>query len=112
LRRPVDEQLNVSALYLIQKELKSEDLAHIRNFKTAKGAWDHLAKLYVGNASIQNSKYESLKCVYDAFAMEEDDSIEELYRRLTALGVAMRDHGDKEVNDDWVKQVLASHHAL
>ena len=59
-REVVDEQLNVSALYIIQKALMTEDLAHIRKFKTAKGAWDYLTNLYVGNESIQTSKHEAL----------------------------------------------------
>ena len=44
-----------------------------------------------------------MKCVSDAFSMEEDETVEELYRRLTTLGVAMKDLGDKEVNDEWVE---------
>ena len=36
--------------------------------------------------------------------MNKDESYEDLYRRLTALGVALKDLGSEEVNDKWVKR--------
>ena len=103
-REVVNEQLNVSALYIIQRALTLEDLAHIRPFTTAKEAWDHLAKLYTGNASIQSSKFDAVNNESDSFVMNDDESPEELHRRLTALGLRMTDLGCKEVNDAWIKR--------
>ena len=36
--------------------------------------------------------------------MVEDEEPRELYRRVTALAVALKDHGSKDVDDTWVKR--------
>ena len=55
-------------------------------FKSAKEAWNKLTSLYIGNASIQESKYEEVSNEADNFHMLESETAEEMFRRLTALG--------------------------
>jgi hypothetical protein len=50
-------------------------------------AWDKLDALLVGNASIQDSKFDELNATVDSFVMNEGESVEDMYRRLTALTV-------------------------
>ena len=36
--------------------------------------------------------------------MKEDDDPRDLYRRVTAIAVALKDHGSKDVDDTWIKR--------
>ena len=88
-----DRQHNATALNHIQRSLTSKDLAHIRKFTIAKEAWDYLTELFIGNESIQAAKYEEVSNECDSFVMLDDETPQEMYRRLKALSVAMLDLG-------------------
>jgi hypothetical protein len=103
-REAVDTQLNATALAMIQKSLTPKDMSHIRTCSTAKEAWDYLTNLFVGNASIQGSRLEEKTNESDGFAMLDEEDAEEMYRRLKALCVAMKDLGAYYVDDNWVKR--------
>ena len=36
--------------------------------------------------------------------MKEDEDLRDLYRRVTAIAVALKDHGSKDVDHTWVKR--------
>ena len=57
-----------------------------------------------GSASIQRSNYEVVQDESDEFAMKEDEEPRELYRRVTKLAVSLRDHGSKDMDDNWIKR--------
>src|SRR5664279_3242112 len=103
-REDTDSQLNNTALRIIQKALPREHLAHIRSCKTAKEAWNSLNTLFQGNESIQSSKYDIAIDQAEQFVMHEDESPEELYRRLVSLATQLRDFGKDEISDDWIKR--------
>ena len=103
-REEVDNQLNASALFILQASLPPEELPHIRPFKLAKDAWDHINSMYKGSSSIQRSNFEVILDEADEFAMNEDEDPRELYRRLTTLAVSLRDHGSKDTDDNWIKR--------
>ena len=100
----VDKQINATALCMIQKALTPKDFAHIRQFSTAKEAWDHLTELYIGNASIQSSKFDEVNNESDGFAMQDDETPEDMYRRLKFLCCTMRDLGATYVDDKFMKR--------
>ena len=102
-REEVDEQLNTTALHIIQQSLTKEYMAHIRKYDTAKQAWDHLTHLFIGNESIQSSKFDELNSESEGFHMFEGEDPKEMYRRLTTLSVAMTDRGCKDTNDKWIR---------
>jgi hypothetical protein len=81
-----------------------KDRAHIRSLKTAKEAWDKLDKLFLGNESIQSSRFDEVNNMADNFVMIEGESPEEMYRRLIALAVQMQDLGATFVDDHWIKR--------
>ena len=60
--------------------------------------------LYKGSSSIQRSNYEVILDKADEFVMKEDEDPRDLYRRVTAIAVALKDHGSKDVDDTWVKR--------
>ena len=60
--------------------------------------------LYKGSSSIQRSNYEVVLDEADEFVMKEDEDPRDLYRRVTAIAVALKDHGSKDVDDTWIKR--------
>ena len=103
-KEEVDNQLNATASNIILKAMTPELMTHIRSYTTAKGAWDNLEKMFIGNASIMASKFEEIEAESNAFVGRESESPEELYRRVAALSIRMIDHGAKEVDDGWIKR--------
>jgi hypothetical protein len=81
----IDKQLTASALHLIHMAITEKDKAFICNITSAKEAWDTLTNLFIGNKSIQESKYDEAHNDADNFAMLDGESPEELYRHLSAL---------------------------
>ncbi|KAK1631589.1 hypothetical protein QYE76_005904 [Lolium multiflorum] len=98
-REVVDDQLNATAINMIHMAVTPKDRAHIRSLKTAKEAWDKLDKLFLGNESIQSSRFDEVNNMADNFVMNEGESPEEMYRRLIALAVQMQDLGATFVDD-------------
>ncbi|KAK1694494.1 hypothetical protein QYE76_011191 [Lolium multiflorum] len=103
-REVVDDQLNATAINMIHMAVTPKDRAHIRSLKTAKEAWDKLDKLFLGNESIQRSRFDEVNNMADNFVMIEGESPEEMYRRLIALAVQMQDLGATFVDDHWIKR--------
>ena len=60
--------------------------------------------LYKGSSSIQQSNYEVVLDEADEFVMKEDEDPRDLYQRVTAIVVAAKDHGSKDVDDTWIKR--------
>ena len=56
-REVVDSQLNATALYMIQQAVGEKDMPHIEDLNTAKEAWNTLAEVFVGNASMRQIKF-------------------------------------------------------
>jgi hypothetical protein len=100
----IDKQLNASALHLIHMSLTEKDKAFVRNISSAKEAWDALTNLFIGNESIQESKFDEASNEADNFAMLDGESPEELHRRLSALHVKLVDLGSTQCDERWMKR--------
>jgi hypothetical protein len=99
-----EKQLNASALHLIHMSLSKKDKAFVRNIISAKDAWDALMNLFIGNESIQESKYDEAHNDADNFAMLDGESLEELHRRLLALQVKLIDLVSIQCDGKWMKR--------
>ena len=60
--------------------------------------------LYKGSSSIQRSNFGVILDEADDIVMKEDEDPRDLYRRVTALAVALKDHRSKDLDDfaNWV----------
>jgi hypothetical protein len=85
-------------------EVTPKDRAHIRTCKTAKDAWDKHDALFVGNTSIQDSNFDEVNTAPDGFVLNEGESLEDMYRRLTSITVQMRDIRASYADDKWIKR--------
>jgi hypothetical protein len=104
----VGDQLNTIALHMIYLVVILKDRSHNRSCKTTKEAWDQLENLFLGNESIQSSKFDEVNINADVFVVIEGDTFEDLYRSITTLVVTMRDLGASHADDKWVKRKFCS----
>ena len=97
---------------MIQTAASPTYTTHIRMCTTAKQCWENLHNLFLGNKSIQLSKYEAVQDEADEFVVNEDETPEDLYRRLTALAITLNDFGFEDWR--WLDQAQVSqgHDAL
>ncbi len=65
----IDKQLNASALHLIHMSLSEKDKAFVRSITSAKEAWNTLTNLFIGNESIQESKFDEAHNEANNFAL-------------------------------------------
>ena len=100
----IDKQLNASALHLIHMSLSEKDKAFVRSITSAKEAWNMLTNLFIGNESIQESKFDEAHNEADNFAMLDGETPEDLHRRLSALQVKLVDLGSTQCDGKWMKR--------
>ncbi|KAK1604765.1 hypothetical protein QYE76_028438 [Lolium multiflorum] len=103
-REAVDSQLNNTALYMIQTSVGTKDLHRVRNYTTAKEAWDGLAASCIGSESTRRNKYNALKNKAEGFMRLPDEDHEVMYGRLLTVADAFRLIGATHINDSWIKE--------
>jgi hypothetical protein len=105
-REEVDEQLNATAKHLLQQAVLDTHAAHIKNLSTAKEVWDYLTMLFIGNESIQSSKFDELKTEERDFIMRDNETLDEIYQRILALAKVLTGFGCKDNGDDYIKRMF------
>ncbi|KAK1614438.1 hypothetical protein QYE76_019955 [Lolium multiflorum] len=103
-REAVDSQLNNTALHMIQTSVGTKDLHRVRNYTTAKEAWDGLAASCIGSESTRRNKYNALKNKAEWFMRLPDEDHEVMYGRLLTVADAFRLIGATHINDSWIKE--------
>ncbi|KAK1627958.1 hypothetical protein QYE76_002273 [Lolium multiflorum] len=102
-REEVDNQLNSIALHMIQTSVGTKDLALVRNFTTAKEAWEGLDTSFMGSESMKRNKYSALRNQAEGFMRLPDEDHQEMYRRLITIADAFRNVGAQHIDDFWIK---------
>jgi hypothetical protein len=100
----IDKKLNASTLHLIHMSLSEKDKVFVRSISSAKEAWDALTNLFIGNESIQESKFDEAHNESDNFVMRDGESPKELHRRLSAFQVKLIDLGSTQCDGKWMKR--------
>ncbi|KAK1666845.1 hypothetical protein QYE76_055004 [Lolium multiflorum] len=103
-REAVDSQLNNTALHMIQTSVGTQELSRVRNFTTAKEAWDGLAASCIGSDSMRRNKYQYLRNQAEGFMRLPDEDHEAMYGRLLTVADAFRNVGATHINDSWTKE--------
>ncbi|KAK1651069.1 hypothetical protein QYE76_068874 [Lolium multiflorum] len=85
---------------MIHMAVTPKDRAHIRSLKTAKEAWDKLDKLFLGNESIQSSRFDEVNNVAISKKNVEDRVARTHNTRKLNLALKMKDYGASESNVD------------
>jgi hypothetical protein len=60
--------------------------AFVRSISSAKETWNALTDLFIGNASIQESKFDEANNEVDNFPVLDGEDPQELHRRLSECG--------------------------
>ncbi|KAK1650755.1 hypothetical protein QYE76_068560 [Lolium multiflorum] len=102
-REAVDSQLNDTALHMIQTSVGTKELSRVRNFTTAKEAWNGLAASCIVSDSMRRNKYNSLRNQAEGFMRLPDEDHEVMYGRLLTVADAFRNVGATHINDSWIK---------
>ena len=102
-RETVDNQLNDIALHMIQTSVGTKDLALVRNYATAKEAWEGLASSFMGSESMKRNKYSALRNQAEGFMRLPDEDHQVMYRRLITIADAFRNVGAQHIDDFWIK---------
>ncbi|KAK1695261.1 hypothetical protein QYE76_011958 [Lolium multiflorum] len=102
-REEVDNQLNSIALNMIQQDVGTKDLAYVRNFTTAKEAWDGLSVIFMRSESVKRNKYSALRNQAEGFMRLLDENHHEMYRRLITIADAFQNVGAQHIDDFWIK---------
>ena len=89
----VDAQLDSMALLILQQAVGPKELPHIQKFDTAKETWDALEARFVGNDSMKRNIYDELRNESEGFYMHDDESHEDMFRRLTIIAIDFKKVG-------------------
>ncbi|KAK1650324.1 hypothetical protein QYE76_068129 [Lolium multiflorum] len=103
-REAVDSQLNNTALHMIQTSVGTKDLPRVRNYTTAKEAWDGLAASCIGSESTRRNKYNALKNKAEGFMRLPNEDHQDMYSRLLIVADDFRLIGATHINDSWIKE--------
>ncbi|KAK1632086.1 hypothetical protein QYE76_006401 [Lolium multiflorum] len=103
-REAVDSQLNNTALHMIQTSVGTQELPRVRNYTTAKEAWDGLAASCIGSESTRRNKYNALRNQAEGFMRLPDEDHQVMYGRLLIVADAFRLSGATHINDSWIKE--------
>ncbi|KAK1632346.1 hypothetical protein QYE76_006661 [Lolium multiflorum] len=103
-REAVDSQLNNTALHMIQTSVGTKDLPRVRNYTTAKEAWEGLAASCIGSESTRRNKYNALRNQAEGFMRLPDEDHQVMYGRLLIVADSFRLIGATHINDSWIKE--------
>ena len=107
-REVVDAQLDSTALLILQQAVGPKELPHIQKFNTAKETWDALEERFLGNDSMRRNRYKELCNEAEGFYMLDDDSHEDMFRRLTIIATDFKSVGADYIDDAWIKRKYVS----
>ena len=105
-REYVDDQLNENAIGILQKALSPEYRTYVRGVESARDAWKIIGDHFDNNESVKKSKFEVVLNEVKNFYMKDGEVPDELYRRVITLGAKMKDHGSRDINDEWIKRLF------
>ncbi|KAK1647576.1 hypothetical protein QYE76_065381 [Lolium multiflorum] len=88
---------------MIQTSVGTKELSRVRNFTTAKEAWDGLAASCIGSESTRRNNYNALRNKAEGFMRLPDEDHEDMYGRLITVADAFRNVGATHINDSWIK---------
>jgi hypothetical protein len=84
--------------------LSEKDKAFVRYISSTKKAWDALTDLFIGNASIQESKFDEANNEADNFAILDGEDPQEIHRSILALQVKLINPGATQCDWRWMRR--------
>ena len=102
-REVVEAQLNAVAVHMIEQAVGKEK-HQIEHRTTTKEAQKVLEDAYLGNESMRRNRFDALCNEAEGFYMLDNETHEEMYRRLKVLAKTFYNVGATYADDAWVKR--------
>ncbi|MQL71985.1 hypothetical protein Taro_004328 [Colocasia esculenta] len=92
----------------MQCSLHSTEFSRVSSCSRAKEIWDRLMVIYEGTSAVKETKANMLVSEYEAFRMKHDETISEMYGRLTLLTNELKNLGKVYTDKELVRNILSS----
>src|SRR4051812_25771470 len=101
--------LDAEVRVFITNHLSAEKYLEVRNFASAKDAWDYLEKLGEGASTQKDARIDTLRSKFYRFARKDGEKVESTYNRLTTLCTELVSLGAPDITYHLVvRQLLRS----
>lgn len=101
-------RLNYCAMHLIQCALDPNEYSRVSMCDNAKEMWDKLSLIYEGTSQVKESKVNMLVHEYELFTMRQEESISEMFARLSEITNGLKGLGKVCTEHDLVRKILRS----
>ncbi|MQM08629.1 hypothetical protein Taro_041490 [Colocasia esculenta] len=99
---------NWSAMNIMQCSLHPTEFARVSSCVTTKEVWDHMIVIYEGTLEVKETKANMLISEYGTSKMKNDETISEMYGRLTLLTNGLKSLGKTYTKYELVRKFLGS----
>ena len=99
---------NFNAMNIMQCAIEPNEYSRISMCSSAKEMWDKLSLIYEGTSEVKETKANMLVQDYELFRMQPEESISEMFARLTQLTNGLKALGKEYTNTELVRKVLRS----
>ena len=99
-------QLNDIAVNALYESLEEKVFEHVKDKERAHDIWKHLEETYEGTNAVKGAKLYILRGKWKSFKMDEDETVPEMFHRLSVIVSDLRSLGDKIEDEEF------SHHFL
>jgi len=86
--------------------LNDDDIVRIIHYKSAYEIWSHLAVMHEGTLQVKRTKIDLLHSQYENFAMNENESIDDMITKFTKITNALTSLANGIDNDQKVRKVI------
>ena len=100
--------INFNAMNIMQCAIDPNEFSRISMCISAKEMWDKLALIYEGTSEVRETKANMLVQDYELFKMKSDETISEMFARLSQLTNGLKALGKEYTNAELVRKVLRS----
>ena len=100
--------LNWSVMNIMQCALHLTEFSRVSSCTIAKEMWDKLQVIYEGTSEVRETKANMLISEYKAFHIKNNESISELYARLTLITNGLKSLGKTYSEYELIRKILRS----
>ena len=93
---------------IMQCAIEPNEYSRISMCSSAKEMWDKLSLIYEGTSEVKETKANLLIQDYELFRMQPEETISEMFARLTQLTNGLKALGKDYTNAELVRKVLRS----
>jgi len=99
-------QYNLKAKNIITSSLGMNEYFRVSNCKNAKEIWDTLQVTHEGTTYVKRSRINTLTHEYELFRMNQNETIQDMQKRLTHIVNHLASLGKIFHNEDLINKVL------